>query len=850
MTINKQLLFVLAFVLLATFVVKRNYDIFENEEEQYHKELITELNISYAFILKEQRTRSKIIFQQYVKKSDVVAILQSANSDNKKVRDASREKLYNKFIVHYNSAKSRGVRQFMFHLPNNEVFFRFHRPERYGDNLTGIRYSVEKANAELVEVHGFEEGTTFNGFRNIYPLFDNSKHLGSVEISTPFSVIEERMDEMLKNKVAFVLRKEVVNKKVIKKEQSKYKPSELSNDYLFESEFSEDSIMVSINTSLKPKVTSQMLEGEPFVEHGTYNDQNYNIVFIPIKNVEGNHVAYLIAYEKDDALSEFIYEFWKYTLLMLLVVVLFALLIYQLLKKNNELKVSLKEATEKDTRLRLALEGNRDGLWDWNIQTEEVIFDERWAEIVGYTLEELLPISTEAWVKYVHPDDLKKSEELMKIYFAGGTEFYEYESRMKHKNGDWIWILDRGQVVEWDEDGKPLRMTGTHSDITERKEAEEALRINEERLDLAMSVANDGVWDWDLINNSVYFDPRYYTMAGYEVNEFVHTLDEFKKRIHPDYIDYLFVSVDNYLKEKTKDFEVEFLFLHKDGSWMWILGKGKIVAHNSSGIPVRFIGTHSDITEKKKMEKEIIDSMEKAENANKMKSIFLAQMSHEIRTPINALVSMSSLLRYDFEEGADLDQLMSFDIIDRAGGRIIRTVDLLLNLSEIQAGTYETHLTQFDIIHDVVSIVMAEYKKTAKKKNIQLRLDSGLIDTELIADSYTVNQIFAQLIDNAIKYTEEGEVTIKASRNESDQLVVEIKDSGIGIDETYLPKLFEPFSQEEMGYTRKFEGNGIGMALVNKYCELNNAKIEVESKKGVGSTFRVVFYNKNGSRKI
>jgi len=201
---------------------------------------------------------------------------------------------------------------------------------------------------------------------------------------------------------------------------------------------------------------------------------------------------------------------------------------------------------------------------------------------------------------------------------------------------------------------------------------------------------------------------------------------------------------------------------------------------------------------------------------------------------------MSSLLRYDFEENANEDQLMSFDIIDKAGGRIIRTVDLLLNLSEIQAGTYEMDLTKFDIVTDVLSTLISEYKKLAKKKNIKLSIARSIEDTELVADSYTVNQIFTQLIDNAIKYTEEGEVTLKINRNDSDQLVVEIADTGIGIDESYLPNLFKPFSQEEMGYTRKFEGNGIGMALVNKYCELNNAKIEVESEKGVGSIFRVI----------
>lgn len=230
-----------------------------------------------------------------------------------------------------------------------------------------------------------------------------------------------------------------------------------------------------------------------------------------------------------------------------------------------------------------------------------------------------------------------------------------------------------------------------------------------------------------------------------------------------------------------------------------------------------------------------------AEKSNKLKSEFLSLISHEIRTPINAILCMSSLLRYDFQENSNEDQLMSFEVIEKAGSRIIRTVDLLLNMSEIQAGTYQSNPTKFDIIADVLSALLTENRKVAEKKNIKLSLEKLTLETELVADPYTVNQIFLQLIDNAIKYTEEGEIKVLLLRDGHNQLVVEVKDTGIGIDENYLLKLFEPFSQEEMGYTRKYDGNGVGLALVQKYCELNNATIEVDTQKHVGSTFRIIF---------
>jgi PAS domain S-box-containing protein len=120
-------------------------------------------------------------------------------------------------------------------------------------------------------------------------------------------------------------------------------------------------------------------------------------------------------------------------------------------------------------RLTLAIHGTDSGLWDWYVKTGEISFNECWAKIVGYTLEQLEPISIQTWINLCHPEDMKKSNMEMERHFSGETDFYECECRLKHKNGSWIWVLDRGKVVSWDEKGKPVRMTGTHLDITESK---------------------------------------------------------------------------------------------------------------------------------------------------------------------------------------------------------------------------------------------------------------------------------------------------------------------------------------------------------------------------------------------
>ncbi|MDH7510613.1 MAG: PAS domain S-box protein [Methanolinea sp.] len=149
--------------------------------------------------------------------------------------------------------------------------------------------------------------------------------------------------------------------------------------------------------------------------------------------------------------------------------------------------ITVRKKTEDELRrseeqLALAIEGSGAGLWDWKVQTGELSCNERWAGIVGYTLDELAPLSIGTWNRLVHPDDLEVSNSLLRKHFAQEIPFYECEVRMRHKDGHWVWILDRGKVTEWDGEGRPVRMTGTHLDITERKRIEEELRESREIL--------------------------------------------------------------------------------------------------------------------------------------------------------------------------------------------------------------------------------------------------------------------------------------------------------------------------------------------------------------------------------
>lgn len=362
----------------------------------------------------------------------------------------------------------------------------------------------------------------------------------------------------------------------------------------------------------------------------------------------------------------------------------------------------------------------------------------------------------------------------------------------------------------------------------ERKKAEDELR----KLSLVVIQSPSAIEITDPKGVIEYVNPKYSYVTGLLPNEVLGKKSIFFDENNP-------ASVIKIVSKGGNEWKGEFQNKRKNNDLYWEYVSINPIKDSDEKI-THYLVMREDITQRKSMENELIYAKEKAIQSDKLKSEFLAQMSHEIRSPINVLLSFMGLIRSEVESKMADELSECFNVMEGAGRRIIRTIDLILNMSELQTASYEYKPRKINLYTDILEPVFSEYQHVAQKKNLAFILTNESDSSLVTADEYSVTQIIANLFDNALKYTEEGKINIMLKKQKN-KLMVEISDTGIGISTEYLPNLFKPFIQEEQGYTRKFEGNGLGLALVKKYCDLNNIEISVQSEKGTGSTFILLF---------
>ncbi len=249
------------------------------------------------------------------------------------------------------------------------------------------------------------------------------------------------------------------------------------------------------------------------------------------------------------------------------------------------------------------------------------------------------------------------------------------------------------------------------------------------------------------------------------------------------------------------------------------------------------IAVATDITKIKTIQKELQIAMEEAKEANRLKSGFLSAMSHEIRTPLNIILGYSELLRDTLQASNDTEIELYLENINLASKRLLNTIIKVLDISRIESGEFPVNKKEVSV-HKVITAVYSEYYQKNKEKNISVELELPADELWVKADEYCLESAIKNVVDNAFKYSNEGKVLLKV-KQEGNSIICYVKDEGIGMSAEYQKHLFETFSQEEYGFTRSYEGIGLGLALTKRYIDLMNGNIEVESKKGEGTLVKM-----------
>ncbi|MCD6387995.1 MAG: PAS domain-containing protein [Desulfobulbaceae bacterium] len=511
-----------------------------------------------------------------------------------------------------------------------------------------------------------------------------------------------------------------------------------------------------------------------------------------------------------------------------------------------------KEILEAKNRLEFVIDGAKLGTWDWNVVSGDVIFNERWAEIIGYSLEEIEP-NLSTWEKIVHPDEAEEIMRILNDHLQGRTSVYKSEHRLRHKSGKWIWVLDVGKVFERDAEGNPLRALGIHLDITENKEAAQALLESKEQeylqryitaiddigLGLCVVDADYRVRDMNRTVTDWFGDQRgkicYESLGGLE---------------NPS----PYCCLNKVIEAGET---VRYQSTTADGRCFDVVA-GPLANPDGSVSKINII---RDITEQEQAKTELIATnsrleeaifiaknlAKKAEAANQAKSVFLSNMSHELRTPLNAILGYTQLFAGD--ASLTLKQQSGIKTIHQAGEHLLMLINDILDLSKVEAGKMELIKTEFplpEFLQGIVDII--RIRARAKELDFFYEPQASL-PAVIETDELRLRQVILNLLSNAVKFTNSGHCTLRvqsqpAAASNKALLTITIEDSGAGIMQEMQEKIFEPFQQtgERLKYA---EGYGLGLAISRKLIHLMGGTLQLvspineqpEAGEGPGSRF-------------
>ncbi len=374
-----------------------------------------------------------------------------------------------------------------------------------------------------------------------------------------------------------------------------------------------------------------------------------------------------------------------------------------------------------------------------------------------------------------------------------------------------------------------------------RLQAEEALGETRDRLQLALEASNLAMWDWTPNAPQVFLSARWGEMLETGVVDGYWDLAQLRQLVHPEDLAQVKHDFEGLLTGRHQRATTQFR-IQKMGRWLWIESHGMVVDRDASGRPLRLMGTHADISERKRIEEESLRARRLAEQASRAKSDFLANISHEVRTPLNALMGLIGLL---LDTPLQPEQRKWLELMDESANALLSLLNDVLDLSRIEAGKLQIEHVPYNLA-DLLREVARLYTPQVQAKNITLhtKLDRAL-PHELMGDPARLRQILVNLLSNAVKFTPVGgqiDLSAQAAPHASPSaqvLLIQVKDTGIGITKERQAAIFDAFTQEDGSTARHYGGSGLGLSICSRLVHLMSGTISVLSERGQGSTFSV-----------
>jgi two-component system, sensor histidine kinase and response regulator len=418
--------------------------------------------------------------------------------------------------------------------------------------------------------------------------------------------------------------------------------------------------------------------------------------------------------------------------------------------------------------------------------------------------------------------------------------------------GTSLLVASGGRETPIDSSIAPIRDRGltvgvvlVFRDVSQARLALEAslYRAAKDRMELALRGSKTGVFDFVMpdgnLQNATAHEINNWEMLGYLPDTQAYDFPVQRELWHPEDRDRVHAAIEAYLAGETSEYEAEVRVRHRDGHYLWRVGRG-VALRDENGTAVRFIGSVSDITERKELELELRQAKEAAEAANRAKDEFLANVSHEIRTPMNAILGMTELV---LETGLTAEQRSSLSTVRSAAGALLGMMNDLLDFAKIEAGKIELERAEI-VLRDMLEEIWRTQSLRAQRKGLRLLFDvDAEVPERIVGDAARLQQVLVNLVDNAIKFTEHGQVKIGvavAGDPSPTQVTLSflVEDTGIGIAPGSQSRIFAAFEQEDVSATRRFGGTGLGLTIAARAVALMGGTIALDSEPGRGSKFR------------